>query len=681
MSANRFFIGRVGDGKDRFSALLGLLVVVSVFPAFVACGKVEIACRGKIFSSAWGECTFTSDGPAPPACVYVEVVCAEERLRSQKVCSGWFAGSNTVTKPVQFIGKQPSPFKDDNCELQIVDADSPTGSQQLSLPTQAGGGLDQKKAASAKGTTSAAPSSGPDSSATSAVTDWKPAAETWEELLVGSVDITGKVNEGILQPLNQLCCSSDEFKRKACEHDVAERARQIAGEKYFARLPAAGKVSADNWGYSKEEWELLRIDEYDFQSHSFAVNVGVDFLIGRVKERCSDEWGSHWTNPVLSIAPGVKTKTFYVERISVPEEDGPKWKENNSPKNLRAELVFRLLEKSSGTHDVTAVLLGFRIVNTRTREVLASHPPAAADKKYSEDELNSALAKIVERMKPPVATDPAQCPPFTEAPDREQTSKKRKPGRGATKAGIVWKKIPGGQFKMGTEAGETYERPVHEVSIRTFQMARSETTWRQYRACVAAGACSPPHLSDTRCVRWVSQDGKDNVVNELPQEFLDDKQPAVCVDWNQARAFCQWVGGRLPTEGEWEYAARSAGRYAEPWGDSPPDCSRAVFVAEPGKSGCAKGVPWEVCSLPKGATKQGLCDMVGNVWEWVEDQYHTSYKCAPPDGRAWTTVQTEHRVIRGGSWINAKDSRSTARHWAVPDVGMSVWGFRCARDL
>ena len=240
-----------------------------------------------------------------------------------------------------------------------------------------------------------------------------------------------------------------------------------------------------------------------------------------------------------------------------------------------------------------------------------------------------------------------------------------------------WCLIPGGSFNMGSNDGDDDERPVHSVTVRTFEMSKTAVTFRQYRACVSAGGCTPAHVDDGTCWIW---NGSKWEQGRLPSSFQGDEQPVVCVDWDQAQAYARWAGGRLPTEAEWEYAARSGGRdWKYPWGNENATCERAVM--DDGGNGCGRNSTWPVCSKPRGNTTQGLCDMAGNVWEWVQDWFHNSYNGAPTDGSAWEKPTGSSRVFRGGSWYDyARRVRAANRLDNSPGYRNVDLGFRVARD-
>ncbi|MDD5628790.1 MAG: SUMF1/EgtB/PvdO family nonheme iron enzyme [Elusimicrobia bacterium] len=229
----------------------------------------------------------------------------------------------------------------------------------------------------------------------------------------------------------------------------------------------------------------------------------------------------------------------------------------------------------------------------------------------------------------------------------------------AASAGIQWVRIPGGSFKMGAEGPA---QPGRRVRVASFDMAKSPVTNQQYQACVKARACTPAHASDGTCYVF---DGERWKPGKLAASFLGDEQPVVCVDWKQAAEFSAWAGGRLPSEAEWEYAARGAGRAREyPWGGKAPDCERAV-MDDKGR-GCGRNATWPVCSKPKGDTRQGLCDMAGNVWQWAAD-------LESPAGT--------RRVGRGGAWHNgARFMRVVDRGAFDPAVPVDDGGFRPVRS-
>ncbi len=228
--------------------------------------------------------------------------------------------------------------------------------------------------------------------------------------------------------------------------------------------------------------------------------------------------------------------------------------------------------------------------------------------------------------------------------------------------------LPAGSFDMGSASGQSDEEPVHTVMVPAFEMLETEVTVKQYAGCVDAGACTAPSTWYIDC-NWNDPGFEDHPVN--------------CVDWQQAVDFCTWAGGRLPTEAEWEYAARSGGpssSYQYPWGNATATCSYAVMDDGNGP-GCGTGTSrtWPVCSKTAGNTLQGLCDMAGNVLEWVQDWYHSDYTGAPTDGSAWLIPSGGDRVIRGGSKSYGAAYVRAAWRDDSADGGGSV-GFRCARD-
>jgi formylglycine-generating enzyme required for sulfatase activity len=209
---------------------------------------------------------------------------------------------------------------------------------------------------------------------------------------------------------------------------------------------------------------------------------------------------------------------------------------------------------------------------------------------------------------------------------------------------LEWVEIRGGTFIMGSPdgIGRDNERPQHQVTVPDFRITKTEVTVRQYNECVDSGVCrhTDRHNDDPQ-FNWGKPDRENHPCNG--------------VSWTQAREFAEWVGARLPTEAEWEYAARSGGRdITYPWGDMALNCEHAVIHDYYEGAGCSVGSTMEVCSKPLGNSDQGLCDMIGNVAEWVEDDFHWGYIGAPSDNSAWidTPRSDQGRVVRGGAWYD-----------------------------
>jgi len=236
---------------------------------------------------------------------------------------------------------------------------------------------------------------------------------------------------------------------------------------------------------------------------------------------------------------------------------------------------------------------------------------------------------------------------------------------------LRWIEITGGSYPMGREDGEPDERPEHTVEIEDFQLLQSEVTVSQYEACVLEGPCG-----SVQDLYFVDSDTRSN-----------KNSPLAYVTHTQAREFCAWIDGRLPTESEWEYAARSGGEdHLYPWGGSEPTVAHAIYDVCAGQGLLCDMFGWDVCSKPDGNTEQALCDMAGSVHEWVEDCYHSSYDIgdgAPDDQDPWTDDCEEDFVVRGGSWATGSQELETASRWAASNFHspFSDVGFRCAAKL
>jgi len=248
---------------------------------------------------------------------------------------------------------------------------------------------------------------------------------------------------------------------------------------------------------------------------------------------------------------------------------------------------------------------------------------------------------------------------------------------------IEWVPIAGGSFMMGGPEGtpETDRLPIHEVTVPSFEMTRTEITAAQYRCCVLEEACTEPqppgYTPEDGPGHW---DDMENCNWDLPEE---DDRPINCVNWQQAVDFCEWAGGRLPSEAEWEYAARSEGQEVTyPWGEEEPSCDYAVMFDWDDGDGCGLERTWDVCSKPAGNTEQGLCDMAGNVWEWIRDCFHVDYEGAPIDGSAWEhDCAGESMSTRGASFVQGSNLQFqvTKRSSGPSEIWHVSIGVRCVR--
>lgn len=268
--------------------------------------------------------------------------------------------------------------------------------------------------------------------------------------------------------------------------------------------------------------------------------------------------------------------------------------------------------------------------------------------------------------------------PLTETPAESPTVTPETPPAGAW-LGDTWTRprdgmdmvyVPAGEFEMGSD-NQFYnnERPPHNVELDGFWIDRTEVTNAQYQMCVKAGNCKPPQASHSFTRRTYY--GHDTY----------DDYPVVYVSWYKAVAYCNWIGGRLPTEAEWEYVARGPEGRWYPWGDTPDkarlnycDASCVLGHADPSfDDGYPDTSP--VGSYPAGASWCGALDMVGNVWEWTWDWY--GYYPSE-DNPTWLATEMKDRVIRGGAWDTAAEhARCTFRNWHSPAKSHDSIGFRC----
>jgi formylglycine-generating enzyme required for sulfatase activity len=240
------------------------------------------------------------------------------------------------------------------------------------------------------------------------------------------------------------------------------------------------------------------------------------------------------------------------------------------------------------------------------------------------------------------------------------------PGLGLDAASVAMARVPAGSFEMGSLSGETDEEPVHTVTLDAYYIDVFEVTNGIYQACVEAGVCHRPF-------RTSSQRRDPYYGNPQYAHY-----PVVFVSYPDAGDFCAWRGARLPTEAEWEKAARGGLEGADyPWGNEDPVCT-------PGASNganhdrCSPAETWPVGSFaPNG---YGLYDMAGNVWEWVADYHNLSYDSEASTNNPTGPETGLTRVLRGGAWnLTLYHMRAANRLRNYPVDSNYNIGFRCAR--
>ncbi|MER3423023.1 MAG: hypothetical protein C4293_07085 [Nitrospiraceae bacterium] len=271
------------------------------------------------------------------------------------------------------------------------------------------------------------------------------------------------------------------------------------------------------------------------------------------------------------------------------------------------------------------------------------HPGPGPDSEAESREDSSAIAKVNERL----------------LSLRQQELKTLADKGIVPPEGMVL--IPAGEFTMGAESGLPDSRPRHRVLLSAYWIDKYEVTNAQYHRCVADGVCLPP---------------KD-------RRIFDDSQraqhPVTNVTWKQAHTYCQLRGGRLPTEAEWEKAARGIDGRRYPWGNSEDPIktlakARAILSNHNG--------PAAVGSIPESVSPYGVFDLVGNVWEWVRDWYAEDYYGAAPSQDPQGPLRGSFRVLRGGDRGQGPlELRASYRAWDEMTYWGPTLGFRCAADM
>jgi serine/threonine-protein kinase len=233
------------------------------------------------------------------------------------------------------------------------------------------------------------------------------------------------------------------------------------------------------------------------------------------------------------------------------------------------------------------------------------------------------------------------------------------------KDGMLQVYVPAGEFLMGSDPAkdnqESYdELPQHTVYLDAFWIDQTDVTTAQYAGCVTSGQCTKPY----------------DASSATRSSYYGDSQyadyPVIYVSWNQAQAYCAWAGRRLPSEAEWEKAARGVDGRIYPWGNAAPDQNKLTYNNNQGDTAA-------VGSYSSGASPYGALDMAGNVEEWVNDWYSSSYYQQSPSRNPTGPTSGTARVLRGGYWgADGRNVRSAARDRGAPVYRYFNIGFRCA---
>jgi formylglycine-generating enzyme required for sulfatase activity len=266
---------------------------------------------------------------------------------------------------------------------------------------------------------------------------------------------------------------------------------------------------------------------------------------------------------------------------------------------------------------------------------------------------------------PPAISTPAPQPTATTAPTETPTPTAL-PAEITDALGVAMRLIPAGEFTMGTNGGPDDAKPEHQVYLDAYYIDKFEVTNTLYKACVEAAACAPPQQNQSSTHATYYGD----------PEF--DAYPVISIDWQMANDFCEWRGLALPSEAQWEKAARGADERNFPWGNQGIDCSYAnYFDANKGEKGCV-GDTAAVGSYEKGQSPYGVYDLAGNVWEWAADWYSEDYYGVSPGSNPQGSETGETRVMRGGAWnLNELHLISTGRGQKDPMDASRTIGFRC----
>jgi formylglycine-generating enzyme required for sulfatase activity len=225
--------------------------------------------------------------------------------------------------------------------------------------------------------------------------------------------------------------------------------------------------------------------------------------------------------------------------------------------------------------------------------------------------------------------------------------------------------IPAGSFVMGGEGGQNSEKPIRTIDLDAYWIDKYEVPMAQYYTFVAATGHREPRLAGYLALASVDM-----------ASFVEPNKPVAGVSWEDAQAYCQWKGKRLPTEAEWEKAAKGPEQRKWPWGDNPDPPLANLEGAEDHFIGTAP-----VDGFQDGRSPYGAFNMTGNVMEWVNDWYDERYYTVMPPRNPPGPSIGDEKVIRGGSWHDSfRYAHTYSRFKMLPEYRDATIGFRCARS-
>lgn len=318
-----------------------------------------------------------------------------------------------------------------------------------------------------------------------------------------------------------------------------------------------------------------------------------------------------------------------------------------------------------GVAILAIVLVGFAL--TKFQPSLSGPSPTESPSATSAPTEDISTSTEVPVVVPVTAKDtpiPAtEAPAATQTPTESSTSTATPYPTEITSKGAEMILVQRGNFIMGSNNGDSDEQPIHTVFLDAYYIDKFEVTNALYEACVDTDACGPPAKADsfTRSSYYGNPKYND--------------YPVVYVDWNMAKAYCEWREARLPTEAEWEKAARGKEARIYPWG-SGLDCQKAKY------NRCDDGTS-NVGAYESGISPYGVHDMSGNVWEWVADWYSATYYGTSVVNRNPSGPESgQSKVLRGGSWTKGDfDLRASNRLKFAPGSANFDIGFRCASGI